>query len=113
MWPNARISVMGGEQAAGVLAQVGRGLHSVFSAVYWQSHQDFRIWAVLMICILVLGADRSNQTSESEMVGPGQPKRWRRSRGESQRSACDVRNNRARVSIVLATLDLSVAVTLM
>lgn len=23
MWPNARISVMGGEQAAGVLAQVG------------------------------------------------------------------------------------------
>ena len=25
MWPNARISVMGGEQAAGVLAQVRRG----------------------------------------------------------------------------------------
>jgi 3-methylcrotonyl-CoA carboxylase beta subunit len=25
MWPNARISVMGGEQAATVLAQVGRG----------------------------------------------------------------------------------------
>ena len=24
MWPNARISVMGGEQAAGVLAQVTR-----------------------------------------------------------------------------------------
>lgn len=26
MWPNARISVMGGEQAAGVLAQVGWGV---------------------------------------------------------------------------------------
>jgi 3-methylcrotonyl-CoA carboxylase beta subunit len=25
MWPNARISVMGGEQAAGVLAQVSAG----------------------------------------------------------------------------------------
>ena len=24
MWPNARISVMGGEQAAGVLAQISR-----------------------------------------------------------------------------------------
>ena len=28
MWPNARISVMGGEQAAGVLAQVKRDSHA-------------------------------------------------------------------------------------
>jgi hypothetical protein len=29
MWPNARISVMGGDQAAGVLAQVGRALRGL------------------------------------------------------------------------------------
>jgi hypothetical protein len=46
MWPNARISVMGGEQAAGVLAQVSRqirerkggrvsDLHSISQSIYF------------------------------------------------------------------------------
>jgi 3-methylcrotonyl-CoA carboxylase beta subunit len=32
MWPNARISVMGGEQAAGVLAQVRQYVTAAHSA---------------------------------------------------------------------------------
>ena len=35
MWPNARISVMGGEQAAGVLAQVRQGEEQC--RVVWRS----------------------------------------------------------------------------
>ena len=36
-WPNARISVMGGDQAAGVLAQVCQSP--------WGFHQGFRVWS--------------------------------------------------------------------
>jgi 3-methylcrotonyl-CoA carboxylase beta subunit len=39
MWPNARISVMGGEQAAGVLAQVTRDKYER-DAVDWSAEDE-------------------------------------------------------------------------
>jgi 3-methylcrotonyl-CoA carboxylase beta subunit len=39
MWPNARISVMGGEQAANVLAQVTRDKHER-DGVSWSSKEE-------------------------------------------------------------------------
>lgn len=41
MWPNARISVMGGEQAAGVLAQVKRDQHEK-SGTSWPQEEEAR-----------------------------------------------------------------------
>lgn len=35
MWPNARISVMGGEQAANVLAQVGSARLALLWGIFW------------------------------------------------------------------------------
>jgi 3-methylcrotonyl-CoA carboxylase beta subunit len=43
MWPNARISVMGGEQAAAVLAQVKRdGLEKSGKSWSWQDEEAFK-----------------------------------------------------------------------
>lgn len=41
MWPNARISVMGGEQAAGVLAQVKRDQHAL-NGKAWSEEEEIK-----------------------------------------------------------------------
>lgn len=53
MWPNARISVMGGEQAAGVLAQVTRDQRlregkTVENPCFLVPFSPHRIFAVLL-----------------------------------------------------------------
>ena len=42
MWPNARISVMGGEQAAAVMAQITRDKH-LKQGETWTAEQDTRL----------------------------------------------------------------------
>jgi 3-methylcrotonyl-CoA carboxylase beta subunit len=46
MWPNARISVMGGEQAAGVLARIKRDALEA-SGETWSAHEEEKFKAPL------------------------------------------------------------------
>lgn len=53
MWPNARISVMGGEQAAGVLAQITRDQReregkpvNIYRLAYLILYSSFNNWDI-------------------------------------------------------------------
>ena len=55
MWPNARISVMGGEQAAGVLAQVRRGRSKVPArpgVILRNKRSNNRFWTTLRLRVI-------------------------------------------------------------